>query len=102
MSEIFRIGNAALVYNAQCPVCGLDFMTSNPNKIYCSDRCRRIAKYERKKKSTETPKICTVFNCDYKHGNLCCHSCDRRRTCHNRCQNSPDKCKLIKENENEK
>ena len=45
---------------------------------------------------------CKVFHCDRRRGQYCCSYCDYKKIgCHNSCQNSPRKCGLFKEEENE-
>lgn len=43
---------------------------------------------------------CSVFNCDRRHGNVCCADCKNR--CKNRCLNSPDRCGLVADKRPEK
>ncbi|HIY04305.1 MAG TPA: hypothetical protein H9733_05025 [Candidatus Anaerotignum merdipullorum] len=50
-----------------------------------------------KKKKT---RMCTLFNCDRRHGNVCCADCGFRPKCKNSCQNEPEKCGCVKEDEN--
>lgn len=40
---------------------------------------------------TKQEVMCTLFNCDHRHGNYCCYYCDKQ--CSNRCLNNPDACK---------
>lgn len=42
---------------------------------------------------TQNP-MCSVFNCDHKHGNHCCAHCDVYHKCKSHCLNDPDKCGL--------
>lgn len=46
-----------------------------------------------KKKKT---RMCTLFNCDRRHGNVCCADCGNRQKCKNSCQNDPEKCGCVK------
>lgn len=41
--------------------------------------------------------MCKLFNCDKRHGNICCRECRDRRNCANPCLNSPDKCRQATE-----
>lgn len=49
-----------------------------------------------KKKKT---RMCTLFNCDRRHGNVCCADCGYRQKCKNSCQNEPEKCGCVREKE---
>lgn len=35
---------------------------------------------------------CKIFNCDRKHGSICCARRPDRGRCRNPCLNSPDRC----------
>lgn len=40
------------------------------------------------------PRGCTIFNCDRRHGNVCCADCGFKSSgaCKNPCLNGPDRC----------
>lgn len=40
-----------------------------------------------------------LFNCDRRHGNVCCADCGFRPKCKNSCQNEPEKCGCVKGDE---
>lgn len=40
---------------------------------------------------------CKIFNCDRKHGNICCTDCVNLASCKNPCFNNPDICGQLKE-----
>lgn len=44
------------------------------------------------------PRECVLFYCDKKRRQLCCRDCTEKR-CRNKCLNSPDKCGLYGEKE---
>ncbi len=39
---------------------------------------------------------CQIFNCDRKHGNICCADCINRSSCKNPCLNNPERCGQVK------
>lgn len=43
------------------------------------------------------PRHCTIFNCDHRHGNICCADCGYNPAyngnCKNPCLNGPERCK---------
>lgn len=45
-------------------------------------------------------RYCQVFNCDRRHGSYCCADCSLRHDCKNKCENSPDRCKLVAPEDN--
>lgn len=36
--------------------------------------------------------MCSIFNCDKRHGSYCCAECQERKECRNPCQNGPERC----------
>ena len=44
----------------------------------------------------EKSRKCTLFNCDRRHGNVCCADCGFRPKCKNSCQNEPEKCGCVR------
>lgn len=40
---------------------------------------------------------CKIFNCDRKHGNVCCADCINLASCRNPCLNQPGICGQVKE-----
>lgn len=43
------------------------------------------------------PRRCNIFNCDRRHGNICCVDCGYRdKNCKNPCLNHPTRCGQVK------
>lgn len=43
--------------------------------------------------SKTVPRQCKIFNCDRRHGNICCADCGyRKNQCSNPCLNHPSRC----------
>lgn len=40
-----------LAYEHECPECGARFRSSNPSQLYCSESCRKRARWKRREKS---------------------------------------------------
>ena len=40
---------------------------------------------------------CKIFNCDRKHGNICCADCINRASCKNPCLNNPQLCGQVRD-----
>lgn len=39
---------------------------------------------------------CKIFNCDRRHGNICCADCINLASCRNPCFNQPEICGQVK------
>ena len=50
----------------------------------------------RRQMKKEKSRMCRLFNCDRRHGNVCCADCGFRPKCRNSCQNEPEKCGCVK------
>lgn len=48
--------------------------------------------------SKDEVRMCRIFNCDRRRGNVCCADCDYQKKCRNSCQNRPEVCGCVKEN----
>ena len=89
-----------------CPNCGKSFEPRTKLQKYCNPFCQieynqelsaRKAKEKRQAKQEHAEVMCSIFNCDRVHKNLCCNDCFQRGICKNRCLNSPEKCRAVKE-----
>jgi hypothetical protein len=46
--------------------------------------------------------MCSIFNCDKRHGSYCCAECQERKECRNPCQNGPERCGQVKKTKEER
>jgi len=51
------------------------------------------------KSANEVNRYCKIFNCDRRHGNICCTDCINLSSCKNPCLNRPEICGQVKEEE---